>query len=442
MDEKLAIAGGKPTVSWEEIKHWPVITQDDRDAVLRVLERKVFAGTGAPEVKGLEKEWAEYTGTKYCLTTSCGTAALHMALAALDVGPGSEIITSAFTFLASASCALHHNAIPVFVDIDPRTYNMDPKKLEAAITEKTKAIIPVHIQGLPADMDEIMAIAKKYKLAVIEDACQAHGAEYKSKKVGSIGDFGAFSLNNLKNLPAGEGGLLVTNNELYINKAALVRMFGDEIDDETKLRVYNASILGWMYRNQEFPAAMARAQLKHLDENNETRIKNANYLTKELSKIRGVIPPYCPPDRKHVYFLYNIRFDPKAAGIDETPKKFRIAVEKALIKEGLPVGQWQTMPVPGQDLFQTKWGYAKTGCPWNCEKYGKKITYNPDNYPETIKLCESYTILHGIHAPNDLSLMKLYVAAFQKVFANLSQVMEHADDKIYPRPVGELYSVE
>ena len=130
----------------------------------------------------LEKEWAKYVGSKYCLTTCSGTAALHMALAAVGVGPGDEVITSAFTFLASASCALHQNAIPVFVDIDPRTYCMDPAKLEAAITPRTKAIIPVHIQGCPADMDPILAIAKKHNLYVIEDACQAHGAHLQGQE--------------------------------------------------------------------------------------------------------------------------------------------------------------------------------------------------------------------------------------------------------------------
>jgi dTDP-4-amino-4,6-dideoxygalactose transaminase len=159
-----------------------------------VLDSGIVAGGTAPQVSALEKEWAAYCGARYCLTTTSGTAALHMALAAGELGPGDEVITSAFTFLASASCALHQNAIPVFVDIDPRTYNMDPTKLEAAINERTKAIIPVHIQGLPADMDPIIEIAKRYDLFVIEDACQAHGATYKGSKVGTIGDVGTFSL--------------------------------------------------------------------------------------------------------------------------------------------------------------------------------------------------------------------------------------------------------
>ena len=440
MSEKLALNGGTPVLQRSDYKNWPIITDDDRRLVNQVLDSGIIAGGTAPQVAALEKEWAEYTGAKYCLTTTSGTAALHMALAAAGVGPGDEVITSAFTFLASASCALHQNAIPVFVDIDPRTYNMDPSKLEAAINERTKVIIPVHIQGLPADLDPIMEIAKKHNLFVIEDACQAHGAEYKSKKVGTLGDVGTFSLNNYKNLPGGEGGLFITGHKTYLEKGILIRCFGDEIDEVSHRRVYNASILGYMYRNQELPAALCRAQLMHLDERNAVRITNANFLTKELGKIPGVIPPYCPPECKHVYFMYNVRFDPKAAGMDCEPRRFRIAVEKALYKEGMLVGQWQTVPVPAQDIFQTKLGYGSSHYPWVVnEAKGIKYEYRVDDYPVAKQLCDTYTIVHGIHAPNGVELMSKFVETFHKVFANLGQALDHADDAIYPGADGKLY---
>ncbi|MHB0912690.1 MAG: DegT/DnrJ/EryC1/StrS family aminotransferase [Armatimonadota bacterium] len=441
MSEKLGIEGGTPVLQRSDFKNWPVITDDDRRLINEVLDSGIVAGGTAPMVKGLEKEWAEYTGSKHCLTTCSGTAALHMALAALGVGPGDEVIAPAFTFLASASCAIHQQAVPVFVDIDPRTYTMDPAKLEAAINERTKVIIPVHIQGISADMDPILAIAKKHNLAVVEDACQAHGALYKGKMAGTMGDMGAWSLNNFKNMSGGEGGLLVSDNEELMDKAGLIRCFGDEVDEVSKRRVYNASILGYMYRNQELPAAHARAQLMHLDEVNDIRIRNADYLTEELGKIPGVIPPYCPADYKHVYFMYNVRFDPKAAGVDADPRTFRIAVEKALYKEGLLVGQWQTTPVPAQDLFQSKLGYGSKGWPWsyNEEKYGFKYSYDVDKYPVARKLCDTYTVVHGIHAPNGLDLMEKIVTAFKKVFANLDVAMAHADDEIYPGADGKLY---
>ena len=437
---KLAIAGGKPEVSRSDYKNWPVITADDRRFVGEVLDTGIVCGATAPQCKALEDEWARYVGVKHCLTTCSGTAALHMALAAAGVGPGDEVITAAFTFLASASCAIHQNAIPIFVDIDPRTYCMDPTKLEAAITERTKVIIPVDIQGMPSDKDAILQIAKKHKLFVIEDSCQAHGALYKGKQVGTFGDIGCYSLNNLKNLCGGEGGLFVTDNEDLKKKAALVRCFGDEVDEVSHRRTYNASILGYMYRNQELPAALARAQLMHLDKNNKVRIANANYLTRELKKIPGIIPPYCPPDCKHVYFMYNVRFDPKAAGVNCEPRRFRIAVEKALFKEGMLIGQWQTLPVPAQDLFQSKLGYGATGYPWSVNE-AKGITYNydPSQFPVAQSLCDTYTDVHGIHPPNRKALMQKIVGTFQKVFGNLDVVLAHADDAIYPGGDAKLY---
>ncbi len=440
MAEKLAIADGIPVLKRTDYQNWPIITDDDRRLINEVLDSGIVAGGTAPQVTALEREWADYVGCRHCLTTTSGTAALHMALAAVGVGPGDEVITSAFTFLASASCALHQNAIPVFVDIDPRTYNMDPGKLEAAITERTKVIIPVHIQGLPADMDPILKIARKNNLFVVEDACQAHGALYNGRKVGSIGDVGTFSMNNFKNLCGGEGGLFTTDNETYLKKGMLIRCFGDEVDEVSHRRLYNASILGYMYRNQELPAALARGQLMHLEERNEVRIANAAYLSRELGRIPGVIPPYCPPGCRHVYFMYNVRFDPAAAGVECEPRRFRIAVEKALYKEGMLVGQWQTMPVPAQDIFQSQLGYGQSNYPWAVNKAkGIQYRYNADDYPVARMLCDTYTVVHGIHAPNGMELMKKFVEAFHKVFHNLGQALDHADDPIYPGADGRLY---
>ena len=440
MSGRLAIAGGDSILKRSDYRNWPIIGEEERRLINEVLDSGILAGGTAPQVKALEREWAAYTGARHCLTAASGTAALHMALAALGVGPGDEVITSAFTFLASASCALHQNAIPVFVDIDPRTYCLDPSKLEAAITERTKVIIPVHIQGLPADMDPILEIARKHRLFVIEDACQAHGAVYKGRKVGTMGDIGCFSLNNFKNLPGGEGGLFITDNEGYLEKGALIRCFGDEVDEVSKRRVYNASILGYMYRNQELPAAFTRAQLLHLEERNAVRIANAECLSRELAKIPGVNPPYRPPDCTHVFFFYNVRFDPQAAGVQCERRRFRVAVEKALYKEGVLLGQWQTMPVPAQDLFQSKLGYGGTGYPWTInEAKGIRYDYNPRQFPVAQMLCDTYTIVHGIHAPNGRALMDKIVAAFRKVFASLPEAIAHADDPIYPGADGKLY---
>lgn len=440
MAAKLAIDGGKPVIDAATIKPWPDLDQRDRQAVLRVLDGEFLCGGEAPEAKALEQAWGRYVGKKHCLATSSGTAALHMALAALNIGPGDEVIVPAYTFLASASCILHACAIPVFVDIHRRTYTMDPALIEAKISERTKAIIPVHLHGLPADMDRITAIAKKHNLYIIEDACQAHGAEYRGKKVGQFGDLAAFSLNSSKNLACGEGGLLVTDDQELYMRAGMLRMFGDEIDDETQLRVYNASILGYMYRTQELPAALARAQLERLDEYNEIRIRHCTYLTEQLRGIPGVHTPYVPAECKCVYWMYIVEFYPEEAGVEDlSPEQFRIGMEKALFMEGVQLGQWQTMPVPAQDLFQTKMGFSGSGYPWNFSQAGRDMVYRGEDYPNAQDLCRRYTAVVGFHPPNGMEVAEIYAEAFHKVFSDLDAVRRHWQDKVVAHYRGSLF---
>ena len=425
MSERLAIKGGKRVVpeDIEKIK-WPVITDEDKQAVMRVLDRGVLFGAYAPEVSALQEEFASYIGTKYCIATNSGTAALHMGIAAAGIGPGDEVITTAFSFLASATSILHHNAIPVFVDIDPKTYNIDVNKIEEKINEKTKAIIPVHIHGLPCEMDRILEIAKKHNLVVIEDACQSHGATYKGKKTGNFGKMATYSLNSTKNLPGGEGGLFVTSDEELRAKANMTRMFGEFVK-EGEGRSYKAYTMGWMYRTQEMSAALTRSQLKRLDSYNENSRRNGDYLTRELSGIKGLIPPITPSDRTHIYHKYRVRLDPKALGVEIDPVKFRDLVMKALLGEGVDIVLWQHHSLPANPLFQKKDGYGK-GCPWSCPFYNKEISYNPEDYPETNKLIENSFVvcseLYPIYCQS-LDLMKCYVKGFRKVFENIEEVL-------------------
>jgi len=422
MADRLAICGGKPLIPRGMEKGWPTIPDEDVEEVKKVLESRDLVGTHAPQVRSLEREWADYVGVKHCVAVNSGTAALHVAVAAAGVGPGDEVITSPFTFLSSASSVLHQNGIPVFADIDPRTYNIDPQRIKEKITERTKAVIPVDIHGLPADMDQINEIARKNNLVVIEDACQAHGAEYKGKKTGSLGDMAAFSLQQSKNLPAIDGGLFTTNSDKYREKAEMVRMFGEVIEPGRK-REYNAYTLGWMYRTNELIASLARCQLKRLNANNDIRIKFGGYVSRELNKIPGVIPPYVPGDRTHVYYIFRVRVDSTAAGVNATPRDFRIRVQKALQAEGVGCGEWLGAPLTEQDLFKTKEGYGK-GCPWTCPYYGREIVYRADDYPETVKLIDGSFVIGGIHPPNTMELMELIVESFKKVFSRLDEVMK------------------
>lgn len=424
--EKLAIAGGKRTVPEGMEKPWPIITQEDIDSVINVLKRGILWGPDAPEKEALEKEWAEYCGVKYCLVTNTGTSALHACVAGVGVEAGDEVIVPAYTFWATAQAVLCQNAIPIFVDIEPDTYTIDPKKIEEKITERTKAIIVVHVHGLPADMDEINKIARRYGIKVIEDAAHAHGAEYRGRKTGNLADMGMFSLNGTKNLPGGEGGLITTNDPEFFEKARLTCMFGEKKVPKGNIRPYDAYTMGNNYRPTEMTNAFVRSQLKRLDEYNRKRIENAEYLNRELSKIKGIKVPYVPPDRTHVYHIYRIKLVPEVVGYgDMNPEDFRWAIQNALFAEGVPVMEWHSFPVPGQKIFQKMDAYGK-GCPWSCAQMRWGITYppyNPDDYPETQKMFASSFVLYTIHAANGLELMKYYVEAFHKVFDQIDKVV-------------------
>jgi len=435
MSESLAIRGGTPVVPSTLHVRWPVFTAEDKAAVSAALDSGIVSGPYAPQVKALEEEWARYCGVRHALTTNSGTAALHTAVAAGGIGTGDQVITTAFTFLATALAVLQQNAVPVFVDVDPRTYNIDPGKIEERITARTRAIIPVHIHGCPADMDPILRIARKHRLLVIEDAAQAHGSTYKGKKVGGLGDMGIFSLQASKNLPAGEGGIFVTNREELKERANRFRMFGEDVRESDKkafdparpldgAREYNSLMMGWMYRSNELTAALARSQLRRLDASLEQTRRNAAYLSEHLGKIPGITPPYIPPDCTSGYYQYRLRLDAKALGITMPVTEFRLKVLAALKAEGVEVSLWQTVPVPGQTLFQERTGYG-LGCPWQCP-LGEEVKYDLAEYPETLRLLEDSMVV-GSHSyplfPQPLELMQKYVEAFQRVFAHLDQAL-------------------
>lgn len=424
MSRKLAIDGGEATVPQDLKIRWPIITEEDKKAVCKVLERGILCDPFSPEVTGLEKDFATYLGTDYCITTNSGTSALHLAVAAAGAGPGNEVITPAFSFLASAICILHHNAIPIFVDIDPRTFNIDPNKIEKKISKRTKAIIVVHIHGLPADMNEIMDIAFKNNLVVIEDACQAHGATYYGKKTGTLGHMAAFSLNSQKNLPGGEGGLFVTDSKEYYERANMVRMFGEEYIEPNK-RSYVSYSMGWMYRSQELPAALARSQLRRLDKINENTRRNARYLNNNLSDIKYITCPFVPENRTHVYHKYRIRLNPEKLNYNISGKVFRDCALSALQTEGVETSLWQTIPLPDNPLFKKKEGYGK-GCPWSC-RYSGKVDYSQEYYPATQNLIENSLVIGSAYYPlysQKLELMKYYSKAIHKVFDNIDRIIE------------------
>ena len=343
-------------------RRWPILTADDHAAVTRVLERGVLCGAGAPEMAALQTEFARAVGAPFCLATNSGTAALHIALAAAGVGPGDEVIVPALSFIATAQAVLHQGARPVFADIDPKTYNVDPAEVARRIGPRTRAIVAVHLHGLPADMD---ALAARAGVIVIEDAAQAHGARYQGRAVGTLGAMAAFSLNATKNLPAGEGGLFVTGREDLLARAARTRFDGlpppahwdaqRPLDGEADEL---ATVTGWMYLPGELTCAIARAQLQGLRATTARARANAERLSARLAELPGVEPPHVPSDRTHVFHKYRVRLDPGRAGVSMSAPAFRDHVLAALRAEGIEAVLWQTVPLPAHPLFAEREPYA------------------------------------------------------------------------------------
>jgi dTDP-4-amino-4,6-dideoxygalactose transaminase len=278
-------------------QYYSIKEEIDR-AVAGVLESTSFVL--GKEVTAFESEFAEHVGSAQSIAVNSGTSALHLALLAAGVGPGDEVITVPFTFVATVAAIGYSGARPVFVDIDPRSFTMDVTQIEAAITERTKAIIPVHLFGHPADMDPIMEIARQHNLVVIEDAAQAHAAEYKGRRVGSIGDMGCFSFYPGKNLGAyGEGGAVTTNGPEYARTMRMLRDWGAE-------RKYHHELKGYNYRMEGFQGAILRVKLRYLDGWTKMRCAHAAIYSEGL-KGSDVVTPQVMPDSRHVWHVYGVR---------------------------------------------------------------------------------------------------------------------------------------
>jgi dTDP-4-amino-4,6-dideoxygalactose transaminase len=335
------------------------IKQEIDEAVARVLDSCQFVL--GPEVAEFEKEFSAYCGTTDCIALNSGTSALHLALLAAGVGPGDEVITVAFTFVASVATILYTGAKPVLVDIEPRTFNMNPAALEAAISPRTKAIVPVHLYGHSADMDPILAVARRHNLIVVEDAAQAVGARYKGRTAGSIGDIGCFSFYPTKNLGAyGEGGAVTTNNPEYAHTVRMLRDWGQDCK-------YHHLLHGYNYRMEGLQAAILRVKLRHLEAWTEARrviVKKYNEL---LADSDLVCRPVEMPWARHVYHLYSVRVGN------------RNAMQTSLLKEGIQTGIHYAAPVHLQPAY-TALGYGPGSLP-ESEKAANEVLSLP-LYPE------------------------------------------------------------
>jgi dTDP-4-amino-4,6-dideoxygalactose transaminase len=406
---KLAINGGRP-VREKPFPRWPIFDEKELKALKDVLESGVW-GIGRMKKKEFEEKFASYQHAKYGVAVTNGTAALEIALRACGIGCGDEVITTPYSFMATVTAILYTNAIPVFVDIEPDTYNIDPRKVEDAITEKTKAILPVHIGGRPANMDELLKIAEKNNLYMIEDACQAWGSEWRGRRVGAIGNMGAFSFQSSKNVTSGEGGIIVTNDkELYV-KAWSLHNCGRLPEGAW----YDHYLPGGNYRMTEFQAAILLVQLERLDEHTRRRMENAKYLNGKLAKIDGIrVLEDDERITRNSYHLYIFRYNPEAFG--GLPKE---KVAKAVQAEGIPVSVGYSKPLYKEPYLE----YFKK-CPLSCPYYGKSIDYSKLKLPIVEKACYS----EGLWIGQNVLLgtkedMDDIVAAFEKVKENLDELL-------------------
>ncbi len=276
----------------------PSIGPEEKKAVQEILDSGMIAQ--GQKVKELEEKFLNYIGIRYSAATNNGTSALHTALLACGIKEGDEVITTPFSFTATANSILFCGARPVFADIEPDTFNIDAEKIEEKITEKTKAVLVVHLFGNPCDMDRIKDICKRHDLLLIEDACQAHGAEYKGQKVGSIGDCGVFSFYPTKNMTTGEGGIITTDNADIAERCRVIRDHGQDGRD-------NQVMLGYNYRMTDIQAAIGVEQLKKLEGFIERRIENAKMLNEGLKGVKGIITPKMQAETRHVFNQYTIR---------------------------------------------------------------------------------------------------------------------------------------
>jgi dTDP-4-amino-4,6-dideoxygalactose transaminase len=312
----------------------PLMGEEEKQAVLEVLDSGVIAQ--GPRVKAFEEAFAGMCGVSHAVATSSGTTALTVALLAHHIGPGDEVITSSFTFIASANSILYVGARPVFVDIDPVTFNLDPALVQDAITPRTKAIMPVHLFGLSADMHPLLELAEKHGLVVIEDACQSHGATYHGRRVGSFGT-GAFSLYPTKNITSGEGGMITTSDPAVAERARVLRQHGMR-------RRYYHDELGYNFRMTDIHAAIGLAQIGKLERFNAQRRANAAFLDRHL---QGVVVPLAPPGCTHVYHQYTIR----------VPDGRRDALLAHLTERGVGSGVYYPVPVHQQTFYTQELGY-------------------------------------------------------------------------------------
>lgn len=410
---ELAALGGPAMIGAETRRTpFPVITKED---VLHML----LAQRQDPSkvVDGFAEAYREYVGAAFALPTASGTAGLHMALVGAGVEPGDEVIVPAFTFIATAQAVVAAHAIPVFVDIDPVTYCMDPAAAAAAVTERTRAVMPVHVHGLPADMPALRGLCEERGLALVEDASHAHSAKIEGRVAGSIGDAAGQSLMADKNFPlGGEGGIAFYATEDAYTRA--VEYLGRN---------------GIDYRMAPIAAAFGASQLERLPYYDKVRARNAEVLGEALRETGLFTPPHVPDGHVHAYNMYRIGLRPEAVGLEDLPvHAVKQAVHELLVAEGVPAREWQNTPIPCHLPFQRRDGFGG-GYPFTLNP-GAVRDHEPEDFPNTVAMLERTLVLcRELRSPVEYERALRYGEAFAKVAMRPDAIRKLASGEI-PRP--------
>src|SRR3989338_4153303 len=420
-----AINGGKPVMA-KPLPAVHIMDKEEIAAVSRVIRGgplSGFAGVhndrffGGKEVRVFEAEFAKKFKIKHAVSFNSATTALHGAIVALGIGPGDEVIVPPYTMSASATAVLMNGAVPIFADIDERTFCIDPKSVEKRITKYTKAIMAVNLLGQGADFAKLLPLAKKHNLAIIEDNAQSPDATWRGKPLGTVCDIGVFSLNVHKAIQTGEGGILVTNNPTYALRAQLCRNHGEAVVDD--MPEYDSGpIFGSNYRMTEVVAAMARVQLRRLGFLTKKRVQLAERLRKGLQGIPGLTPAYVHPDNTHVYYRFAIRVDEKVLGIS------RDILADAMAAEGFPLSKGYVKPIYLMKLFQERKAFNNTHFPF------EKNTYYDGNPDYSKGLCpvvecmyeKEFTLTDICQHPYTAQHVDLFLTAIKKILAHTHEL--------------------
>lgn len=414
----LAILGGKPTKATPfRLAHF--LGRKDVKAVTDILKKgplSDFIGAPGPfflggkHVRSLERAVAKKYRVKHAVSFNSATTALHGAIIALGIGPGDEVIVPPYTMSASAMAILANGAVPIFADIDEKTFCLDPKSVEERVTKNTKAIMAVNLFGQAADFEGLLAIAKRHDLRIIEDNAQSPGATWRGKFAGTIGDIGVFSFNVHKTVQSGEGGVLVTNKDSYALRAQLARNHGENLVESLP---HVGPIIGSNWRMTEIAAAIAAVQLSQQGKYTRTRIALARQLTRRLQGVNGLKLPFVARDNTHVYFAYPLRVDEEKLGMS------RDMLVKAMAAEGFPMSRGYVRPLYFLPVFQEQKAFNDTHFPFKSNYYDGNPDYSKGSCPVAERLHEkefTFTMsAHQLYTPRDIDL---FVRALTKVLAH------------------------